>query len=85
MQYVEEILTKLRINGFSLKQSDIGIVGPYNEQCGCIRSKLSEKAYDDITVASAESFQGQERKVIIVSSVRTGDELGFVGEAQVMM
>lgn len=71
--YVDEILSKLKINGNHLRQADIGVVSPYSEQCISIRARLNAKQYDKITVDSAEKFQGQERKVIIVSTVRTGD------------
>lgn len=78
-----EILSKLKINGNHLRQADIGIVSPYSEQCSTIRARLSAKKYDKITVDSAEKFQGQQRKVMIVSTVRTGDAIGFVGDGQV--
>lgn len=45
----------------------------------CLRS-----GYGDITVGTAEAFQGQEKAVIIVSTVRSGGtRLGFVNNARV--
>lgn len=83
VEYVEEIQAKLKIDGKNVKQTDIGIVTPYNEQCKIICAKLAAKSYNKITVGSAETFQGQERKVVIVSTVRTGENLGFVSDGKV--
>lgn len=64
----------------------IGVISPYNAQCGKIRNLLSKFA-KGIKVGSVEEFQGQERRVIIVSTVRSNIEfvqtdithsLGFV-------
>ncbi|KAF5350993.1 hypothetical protein D9756_008293 [Leucocoprinus leucothites] len=65
---------------------DIGVITPYHAQCQKIRSALRNVA-DEVKVASVEDFQGQERRVIIVSTVRSSKEyisydiqhtLGFV-------
>ncbi|KDQ06712.1 hypothetical protein BOTBODRAFT_39425 [Botryobasidium botryosum FD-172 SS1] len=60
---------------FGLADSDIGVISPYSAQCGKIRMLLSAP---EITVGSAEQFQGQERTVIILSTVRSNqDEIEF--------
>ena len=63
-------------------QKDIGVVTPYSKQCSEIRDRLFKRGYTDITVGSTEISQGREKPIIIVSTVRTGDGLGFVGNAK---
>lgn len=63
--------------------SDIGVVSPYKQQCKLIREELEINGFSDITVGTAEIFQGQERRIIIISTVRNGNELGFITNEQV--
>lgn len=68
-----------------LRQKDIGIVSPYRLQCEMIRLSFKSNGLHDISVGTAEKFQGQERKIIIASTVCSNSEtLGsFVSDAQV--
>ena len=81
MEFIEKLI-KIDIN-----QSEIGVVSPYKLQCKKIRRKCSEMKYSGITVGTAEVFQGQERKVMIMSTVRARQKfLGdFLGNAQVRL
>ncbi|KAJ7931318.1 hypothetical protein B0H13DRAFT_1858158 [Mycena leptocephala] len=78
-----------RFYGGELQQcadNDIGVITPYHAQCLKIRAVLRAVA-DGVKVGSVEEFQGQERRVIIISTVRSSREfveydlrhtLGFV-------
>ncbi|THG94461.1 hypothetical protein EW026_g7015 [Hermanssonia centrifuga] len=65
---------------------DIGIIAPYHAQCVKILTALGPKL-KGIKVGSVEEFQGQERRIIIISTVRSSSDfitydmkrtLGFV-------
>lgn len=72
-QYVEELMA-CKKGGIALKQSDIGVISPYRRQVQKIKEVLRKKKFDKISVGSVEEFQGQERTVIIVSTVRSKPE-----------
>ncbi|KAJ8688671.1 hypothetical protein PTI98_013429 [Pleurotus ostreatus] len=81
--YVEALRSNKRIR---INDDDIGVIAPYHAQVLRIRRTLQAKA-DGVKVGSVEEFQGQERKVIIISTVRSSREfveydlrhtLGFV-------
>lgn len=54
-----------------IKQKDIGIVTPFRLQRTVILRALEKKGWSDIAVGTVEIFQGQEKDVIILSSVRS--------------
>ena len=67
--HVKDLLAKGRHN--PLKQEDIGVITPYNKQVHRITLALRSQQLMDVKVGSTEMFQGQERKVIIISTVRS--------------
>lgn len=59
--------------GGKLTQKEIGVITPYRKQVEKVRKALG-KEYKNVMVGSVEEFQGQERTVIIVSTVRSNPE-----------
>ena len=51
---------------------DIVIISPYTAHC-----ELLKKLSDNMNVHTIDSFQGREADVIILSTVRTGNDVGF--------
>uniref|UniRef100_A0A182SEB1 DNA2/NAM7 helicase-like C-terminal domain-containing protein n=1 Tax=Anopheles maculatus TaxID=74869 RepID=A0A182SEB1_9DIPT len=81
-EYVQ-LLMKEEINGRILQQEDIGIVAPYSKQVEFIKNGLSLLGLDNIEVGSAEQYQGREKPVIIVSTVRSNRKtVGFLADAR---
>ncbi|KAJ7636873.1 P-loop containing nucleoside triphosphate hydrolase protein [Roridomyces roridus] len=81
--YVETLRSDRK---FRITDADIGVIAPYHAQCQKIRNTLRAVA-EGVKVGSVEEFQGQERRVIIISTVRSSREfvaydlrhtLGFV-------
>ncbi|KAL7747652.1 hypothetical protein RI367_006941 [Sorochytrium milnesiophthora] len=91
---VKSIVDKLKAAGKSgfrpPTDNDIGIITPYHRQVQKIRNALRPTS-PNIKVGSVETFQGQERPIIIISTVRSQKEhllhdkrcnLGFVADAK---
>ncbi|XP_020590457.1 probable RNA helicase SDE3 isoform X2 [Phalaenopsis equestris] len=65
-----DIIKKLLRNP-DLSEGDIGVITPYRQQVLKLQNALESLEIRDIKVGSVEQFQGQEKKIIIVSTVRS--------------
>ncbi|KAJ7474539.1 P-loop containing nucleoside triphosphate hydrolase protein [Mycena galericulata] len=88
-KYVASLVVNKKLR---IRPEEIGVITPYHAQ----RCKIMDLLYRDpklkgITVGSVEEFQGQERRVIIMSTVRSNTNyiesdirrtLGFVANPQ---
>ena len=62
----------------TLKDQDIGIIAPYNEQVQLIKQNVS-----DYEVNTVHKYQGREKNVIIISTVE--DDIGdFAGDSKLL-
>ena len=69
-----------KIINCGIKESNIGIITPYLAQKELIEDKLFNYNINNILISSVDSFQGQEKDFIIVSTVRSNlsDKIGFL-------
>ncbi|KAI7797621.1 putative helicase mov-10-B.1 [Triplophysa rosa] len=82
MKYLEKLLLTQAKKGIAkMSPKEIGIIAPYRKQVEKIRQAIkihrelkSFMGIEELKVGSVEEFQGQERKVIIVSTVRSSKE-----------
>jgi helicase MOV-10 len=75
------VLLKGKASRVPVPENDIGVLTPYAHQVQKLQAGLKKKGWRNIEVGSAEAFQGREKRVIIISTVRT-DRLGFVKDAK---
>lgn len=54
-----------------VNEEEIGVIAPYRKQVSKIRGVLECVGSPNLKVGSVEQFQGQEREVIIISTVRS--------------
>ncbi|KAF7633068.1 hypothetical protein Mgra_00007562 [Meloidogyne graminicola] len=66
---VYDYVNKL-INDVKVKPKDIGIITPYRYQIKLLRSKFA-KTHPQMIIDSVERFQGCEKRIIIISTVRS--------------
>lgn len=75
ISYVAALLEGKSGLGVRIKCEDIGIVSPYRKQVLKIRALLAKRGIEGVTVGSTEEFQGQERLVMIITTVRSDSNL----------
>lgn len=81
MEYVRKLLAPET----NLTESDVGIISPYKLQCTKLKNACKDGGFENIQIGTSEIFQGQEKKVIILSTVvsRRGHPGDFVSDPQV--
>uniref|UniRef100_A0AAR2KNG8 RNA helicase n=1 Tax=Pygocentrus nattereri TaxID=42514 RepID=A0AAR2KNG8_PYGNA len=74
VSYLKKLLLSQAKKGIAkISPRDIGIITPYRKQVEKLR-KAIRTCDKELKVGSVEEFQGQERRVIIVSTVRSTNE-----------
>jgi helicase MOV-10 len=85
LRYVRKILNGGLTNR-SIGQADIGIISPYKKQCEKLGMRCRLNGWTDIEVGTVEIFQGREKPIIIVSTVRSGaPNVGFLNNPKVII
>lgn len=81
MNYLHRIFNQSKR---TITQNDIGIISPYRRQCEQLTEQCARNGYPGIQIGSVEIFQGQEKPIIIVSTVRSQmDSIGFLNSKKV--
>ncbi|KAK9884828.1 hypothetical protein WA026_009054 [Henosepilachna vigintioctopunctata] len=76
VQYIKALLALDLPPEFKVQPSDIGVISPYVRQVHKIEQKLLvENGIWDVEVGSVEAFQGREKRIIIISTVRAQHSL----------
>ncbi|XP_055627258.1 putative helicase MOV-10 isoform X2 [Toxorhynchites rutilus septentrionalis] len=80
--YVKKMLSD-GINGRSISEEDIGVVTPYTKQASYLRKSFLNNDWQNIEVGSVEQYQGREKPIMILSTVRSNDtKVGFLSNCK---
>ena len=74
VQFYVKLLLEQGIDGKKVEKQDIGIISPYRAQLEALRKVLSK----GIEIGTAEYYQGREKKIIIISTVKSNTGIGFL-------
>lgn len=77
------LLLLTRINGRKILEEDIGIMSPYRSQVNVLTKKIRELKLEKIDIGVVENFQGREKDIIILSTVRSRSGVGFLRDEKV--
>lgn len=76
--YYLNVILRRGINGNKVEQKDIGIISPYRGQRDLIIESY-QQANPDVEIGTVDAFQGREKKIIIISCVRSQTRhIGFL-------
>lgn len=76
VRFYVDLLLKVGVDGVKVLPQDIGIVSPYKAQLNMLRDDLRHEK--DVEIGTAEYYQGREKKIIIISTVKSRDHVGFL-------
>ncbi|KAF9118438.1 hypothetical protein BGW39_001171 [Mortierella sp. 14UC] len=70
---IESLLahSKDESDAFLVKTSDIGVIAPFREQVKLLRQMLRSRGYAGVNVGTVEDYQGQEYRIMLVSTTRS--------------
>lgn len=83
-EYIQKLLL-LEEKGRKVTQADIGVIVPYKLQTKIIKRICDRLNLNEIVIGTPEAFQGQEKPIMIVTTVRSDGYLGFLNDPRVCL
>lgn len=71
LHYVNVLVNDKSPRGTKIRPTDIGIISPYRRQIQKLQTELRKLGLESMKVGTVEEFQGQENRIIIISTVRS--------------
>ena len=81
VKFYVDLLMKIKIGNKNVDEFDIGIVSPYKAQLSRLRETF--KNLKNIEIGTAEYYQGREKRIIIITTVRSESSVGFLKSEKV--
>ncbi|XP_058465257.1 putative helicase MOV-10 isoform X3 [Malaya genurostris] len=83
VEFYLEFIMRAGVNGRKISQDEIGIVSPYQLQAQQLRQMCLRKEWPSIEIGSVEQYQGREKLIIILSTVRSHTSgVGFLNNVK---
>lgn len=76
VRFYVDLLLRIGVGNEKVSEEDIGIVSPYKAQLNRLRGNL--KHHRGVEIGTAEYYQGREKKIMIISTVKSRSNIGFV-------
>lgn len=88
--YYTKKLVEVKFGTRKIKKNDIGIITPFKQQKIMIEQSFKNSKLYGIDVGTVETFQGQEREIILLTTVRSKvfthdgkEHIGFLSNPKV--
>jgi len=86
--FIKKLLTTFSIQHCDVKGISIGIITFYNDQVALLQKKLMtgqprkwiNSAKINLQISTVDGFQGSEKDIIILSCVRSNEQMNYVGK-----
>lgn len=82
LEYIKEILATDKCR-HQVMEYDIGVVTTYKKQADEIQVRCKKVFLNNITIGTAAVLQGQEKQIIIISTVSVGNVSEFTANFRV--
>lgn len=76
VRFYIDLLLRVGVGGVKVEEDDIGVVSPYKAQLNMLRQELRHAP--KVEIGTAEYYQGREKKIIIISTVKSRNHVGFL-------
>jgi DNA polymerase III delta prime subunit len=75
LDLVQELVLHTDTNGVHITADDVGVITPYRKQVDHLKGKIRHYPHlRDVKIGTTEIFQGKEKKIIIITAVRSRSE-----------
>ncbi|XP_072386065.1 putative helicase mov-10-B.1 [Diabrotica undecimpunctata] len=75
-EYISKLMSN-KVRGMMIKEDQIGVIAPYRKQVEKLKQACSRKKWNNLLIGSVEQFQGKEKLIIIISTVRSKNTSKF--------